>query len=409
MSYLSNASGINAAMSSIDTIGKNLSNIDIPGFKSEVLPFYDLVPNDYEHNSSVGMGSMTGEKTYNFDTGPHFKTNRALDSAIVSNGFFRLKDANNKLFYSKNGHFLLDKKQNLVNSNGLYVTGYDLTTPVLNFKKTNPINLSKMIKLPGEPTNVIAVKTQINASDPIKFTDKFDPFDSTTFNRMLPMSAYDENGEKYDFNLYLIKKTPTIWKIHSVLKNHRVYNKEFIVQFNPKDGKIISKPYDTILFNKFGSPKTQQIVVDLRQLICESFDDDAVNFPVSFKINGKPSTIIKKLSLDQYGILYGIYSDGSRKMLNQLALSDFTKTSTLVESEPGLWINAETANDINPEIIGPPGLGIFGTITPGEIEGSNVNPEREIINMIMAQKNFFASKKALDIQDKINQTLINLK
>ncbi|QCI26795.1 flagellar hook-basal body complex protein [Buchnera aphidicola (Thelaxes californica)] len=407
MTYSSNVSGLNNTMSSIDMIGKNLSNIETTGFKTELLPFCDLFPNTYEKNLEIGMGSMKGKKYYNFDKGYMFKTNRTLDSAIYTNGFFRLQNVGDEILYSKDGHFLLDKEYNLVNKKGFYVTGYDLTKKKLDFQNPHPINLSKKIKITGEPTTVISISTQINSSDIVKFRHDFDPYNSLTYNRMIPISAYDDTGGKYDINLYFVKKTPSIWKIHPVLQNHRVYNKEFLVQFDTNSGKILSKSYQDIIFNKFGESENRKISIDLKNIICKNFDNNSINYPVSYKINGKPSTSITKLSLNKYGMLSGLYDDGSTIMLSQLALTDFPNYSHLVPMGTGFWMYFDEDPEQEKGIIGPPGTGNFGTIKTGEIEGSNVNPERELINMIMAQKNFEALKQSIKSQNEMDHTLIN--
>ncbi|MGQ7172441.1 flagellar hook-basal body complex protein, partial [Escherichia sp. R-CC3] len=80
----------------------------------------------------------SGEKTYglvvkvagitqDFTDGTTTNTGRGLDVAISQNGFFRLVDSNGSVFYSRNGQFKLDENRNLVNMQGLQLTGYPAT------------------------------------------------------------------------------------------------------------------------------------------------------------------------------------------------------------------------------------------------------------------------------------------
>ncbi len=65
--------------------------------------------------------------TQDFTDGTTTNTGRGLDVAISQNGFFRLVDSNGSVFYSRNGQFKLDENRNLVNMQGLQLTGYPAT------------------------------------------------------------------------------------------------------------------------------------------------------------------------------------------------------------------------------------------------------------------------------------------
>ncbi len=60
-----------------------------------------------------------------FSDGTTTSTGRGLDVAISGNGFFRMVDSNGSVFYySRNGQFKLDENRNLVNMQGMQLTGY---------------------------------------------------------------------------------------------------------------------------------------------------------------------------------------------------------------------------------------------------------------------------------------------
>ncbi len=71
---------------------------------------------------------------------------------------FRLVDSNGSVFYSRNGQFKLDENRNLVNMQGLQLTGYPATgTPPTIQQGANPTNISI-------PNTLMAAKTTTTAS-----------------------------------------------------------------------------------------------------------------------------------------------------------------------------------------------------------------------------------------------------
>ena len=89
--------------------------------------------------SKVGLGVKVAGITQDFTDGTTTSTGRALDVAISQNGFFRLVDTNGAVYYSRNGQFSLDENRNLVNSQGLNLTGYPASgTPPTIQQGANP-------------------------------------------------------------------------------------------------------------------------------------------------------------------------------------------------------------------------------------------------------------------------------
>ncbi len=62
----------------------------------------------------------------------------------------------------------------------------------------------------------------------------------------------------------------------------------------------------------------------------------------------------------------------------------------------------------NPQT-GKPGIGHFGSVAQGELEGSNVNMVEEMVNMIEAQRTFETSSKAMQASDQMLQMINNLR
>ncbi|SUH38134.1 flagellar hook protein FlgE [Salmonella enterica subsp. enterica] len=122
MSFSQAVSGLNAAATNLDVIGNNIANSATYGFKSGTASFADMFA-----GSKVGAGRKSGGDYPGFYRRYDNEPGRGLDVAISQNGFFRLVDSNGSVFYSRNGQFKLDENRNLVNMQGMQLTGYPAT------------------------------------------------------------------------------------------------------------------------------------------------------------------------------------------------------------------------------------------------------------------------------------------
>ena len=57
--------------------------------------------------------------------------------------------------------------------------------------------------------------------------------------------------------------------------------------------------------------------------------------------------------------------------------------------------------------MGVPGTGTLGNLTPGALEGSNVDLTSELVALMTAQRNYQANAKTISTNDKLTQALFN--
>ncbi len=53
--------------------------------------------------------------------------------------------------------------------------------------------------------------------------------------------------------------------------------------------------------------------------------------------------------------------------------------------------------------------GTYGEINSSALEQANVNLTTELIDMIIAQRNFQANSRALEVNNSLNQTILNIR
>jgi flagellar hook protein FlgE len=167
MAFSQAVSGLNAAATNLDVIGNNIANSATYGFKSGSASFADMFA-----GSKVGLGVKVAGITQDFTDGTTTNTGRGLDVAISQNGFFRM--ANGSVFYSRNGQFKLDENRNLVNMQGLQLTGYPVAgTPPNGSDRCEPTAITI-------PNTLMAAKSTTTATQQINLN-------SPTMSRQWPL------------------------------------------------------------------------------------------------------------------------------------------------------------------------------------------------------------------------------
>lgn len=180
MAFSQAVSGLNAAATNLDVIGNNIANSATYGFKSGTASFADMFA-----GSKVGLGVKVAGITQDFTDGTTTNTGRGLDVAISQNGFFRLVDSNGSVFYSRNGQFKLDENRNLVNMQGLQLTGYPATgTPPTIQQGANPTNISiPNTLMAAKTTTTASMQINLNSSDPLPTVNAFDASNADSYNK----------------------------------------------------------------------------------------------------------------------------------------------------------------------------------------------------------------------------------
>jgi flagellar hook protein FlgE len=110
--------------------------------------------------------------------------------------------------------------------------------------------------------------------------------------------------------------------------------------------------------------------------------------------------------ISEEGVLFARYTNGRSLTLGQILLADFQNQQGLTPIGNTSW--AESFNSGQP-IPGLAGSGAFGTLQSGALEESNVDLTEELVDLIVAQRNFQANAKTIETNNAITQTVINIR
>ncbi|MFU0886869.1 flagellar hook protein FlgE [Kluyvera sichuanensis] len=414
MAFSQAVSGLNAAATNLDVIGNNIANSATYGFKSGSASFADMFA-----GSKVGLGVKVAGITQDFTDGTTTSTGRALDVAISQNGFFRLVDTNGAVYYSRNGQFSLDENRNLVNSQGLNLTGYPASgTPPTIQQGANPVALSiPNTLMSAKASTTGTMQMNLNSTD-AAITTTFDPTNPDTYNKKGTVTVYDSLGNSHDLNVYYVKTSaPNTWDVYTLdtsVANAKSVKAAQMVFSN--SGTLTS--VTDVNADPANPPAAMTVDIPVESLNGSAIGTFNLSFLNSMQQNTGSSDVVATTqngyapgSLVSYqvnddGSVVGNYSNRQSQLLGQIVLANFSNTGGLQSEGDNVWSATQSSGVA---LLGTAGTGNFGSLTNGALEASNVDLSKELVNMIVAQRNYQSNAQTIKTQDQILNTLVNLR
>ena len=112
------------------------------------------------------------------------------------------------------------------------------------------------------------------------------------------------------------------------------------------------------------------------------------------------------ISIDDKGMIYGSYNNGSKKLLGQIAVATFSNPSGLEAEGDSLF--SATLNSGEFDGVGED-VSLSGSFAVGALEMSNVDLAAEFTSMITTQRGFQANSRIITTSDSMLEELVNLK
>ncbi|HBE9115465.1 flagellar hook protein FlgE [Citrobacter braakii] len=417
MAFSQAVSGLNAAATNLDVIGNNIANSATYGFKSGTASFADMFA-----GSKVGLGVKVAGITQDFTDGTTTNTGRGLDVAISQNGFFRMVDSNGSVFYSRNGQFKLDENRNIVNMQGLQLTGYPATgTPPTIQQGANPAPITiPNTLMAAKTTTTASMQINLNSTDKVPTKTPFNPSDADSYNKKGTVTVFDSQGNAHDMNIFYVKNAQSnTWEVHTQdASTGDAAKSAGFMRFN-ENGVFLG--ISATAAEAVPTPPTiwpKEINITTGQIN----GADAANFSLSFlnsmqqntgtnnivatNQNGyKPGDLVS-YQINNDGTVVGNYSNEQQQVLGQIVLANFANNEGLASQGDNVWAATQSSGVA---LLGTAGEGNFGKLTNGALEASNVDLSKELVNMIVAQRNYQSNAQTIKTQDQILNTLVNLR
>lgn len=415
MSFYTSLTGLNAAQTELSVTSNNIANSSTTSFKRSDAEFGDIFASSTLQRSASGVGSGTVLLGINqqFSQGNIESSSNALDLAVTGDGFFPIKTSDGSELFTRNGGFMLNDSNLLVNSEGhtLQVHPLDAATNASNFNQAT-IGLEVKRDLPATPTTNVDLDIKLPmAGTATGGGAAIDITDSTTYNETQTFSLYDDAGEPYTATVYYQKTADDtddglgniqdLWTADIYIGDATVPAATTNLVFNSASGALETPLADLALAPSVLDSRSNPITLSL------SAASHGKGFQVvSQDQNGLAGGSLVNVDVGSDGLVTSTYSNGQQLAAGRINLANFSSPEGLRQDGGTKYSVTVSSGEVS---YGEAGSAGFGTIRSGALERSNVDLTSELIDLISAQRNFQANAKAIETSSTLTSTIINMR
>jgi flagellar hook protein FlgE len=380
-SFFTGLSGMFSFSKGLDTVSNNIANMNTPGFRG-TNNFFQSVHSE----GRQGIGTSVSGTSVRDNAGEIRQTGNSTDLAISGNGMFVLRNDQRELFYTRAGQFTLDSNNVLTDA----VTGMEVQGISAN-GALERIDLTEHRILPGVAT------TKVSFSGNISSTDANYDVSSVTL--------YDASGNAHELAL--------------VFENPDTSTDVWNVDIRDSDGNSLGT--GEVRFDNTGSPLTDFNTFDVAlnlggeaQTVTFDFGEPG-SFSGATQFSGSTSTLgvsgvdgngvlgLIGVSFNDTGVMQLKYSNGDTIDGTQIALASFSNQANLEQVSGSLY----QANSTVGAEYGRPGENAYGKVQGGSIELSNVDLTQEFADIMIIQRGYQASSRAMSVANELIEQLYN--
>jgi flagellar hook protein FlgE len=422
MSFDTAVSGIKASSVSLGIIGNNIANAGTAGFKTSRGEFADVFTSSLlgSSGSTAGKGVAVVGVNQAFTQGNIRVTDNVLDIAINGSGFFVLDDKGTNV-YSRAGNFQVDRSGFVVNPNGNRLQVFSTTESGSVTGEVKALHIDTSLIQP-KSTGLVEVQANLDSRSTVPTvawpSGGFDAFavpptapDPDMYNASTSLTIYDSLGNAHVQSMYFMKTAnDNEWDVYTLIDGVSVSGPDTVEFTSSGQLDVANLPLEIDIagwepLNSIGDPngaEDQDVTLDLSAL---------TQFGNEFSVNnmsqdGYTTGQLRGVEVGDSGIVFTRFTNGQSRALGQIALANFSNTAGLQPLGSTAW--AETFASGQPAV-GGPGTAGLGTVQSGALEDSNVEVTQQLVDMIVAQRNFQANAKVIQTEDTITQAVINLR
>jgi flagellar hook protein FlgE len=451
MSFNTALSGLKVAQSDLGVVSNNIANASTVGFKTSRAEFADVFAGagGGVSKTAIGSGVTLTRVAQQFKQGSLSFTGNSLDLAVSGKGFF-VMEQDGAVVYTRAGQFGVDRDGFVVNSYGQKLMAYP---PTEGDESVFQTGLRDTLSVPSgqgapEATNQVDIALNVSSDDDGFGTDSasaaemFDPSDPETFNRSTSVTVYDSFGSSHVASIFF-QRVQDGTGTNTNNWNAFVYvdaqldgtdtditgdaatdsggnpmptahvltfdDTGKLASLTQPDGTVSLAPSSTADYSAF--PFTPgggaaDMTLDINYDAQATTQYSGAFVVSSLKQDGVPPGRLIGLNISDEGVVFARFSNGSSEALGKVALADFDNPQGLSQLGDAAW--AESFESGIPRA-GEPGQGSFGTIKSGALEGSNVELTDELVKLITAQRNFQANARAIETNNNLTQSIIQIR
>lgn len=403
-------SGLMAHGDAISVVGDNIANASTVGFKRSRASFSDLLGGELGAQRLGGGVRLGGTQTM-YDQGAITQTGNGMDLAISGGGMFVVKGNHGghaSQFYTRDGRFQLDNQGFMVDQHGLRLQGYTIAADGTRQTSIGDLALGGRQSPPVATTSAkLTMNLDANATVPAAF-DPTNP--NTTSNYATSMTVHDSLGAAHHVDVYFRNTGGGAWEWHAMVDGGELTGgtagtateiASGTMTFDP-NGKLTAQTTTASSASFVNAAANQAIAFDFGAATSYA----GASTVAASDIDGRASGNLVDLAIADDGKITGVYDNGDRVVLAQVALAEFASEEGLDRVGDGL-MQATTAS--GQALIDIAGTGARGSMVSGALEASNVDLGTELVTLIAYQRAFQANAKTVTTADEMMADVTNLK
>ncbi|MFW5426301.1 MAG: flagellar hook protein FlgE [Methylophagaceae bacterium] len=422
MSFSTAITGLNAASADLNVKSNNIANVNTTGFKGSRAEFADVYALSAfgTSNTAMGSGVVLNSVSQQFTQGNLEFTDNSLDLGISGQGFFTLAptQTSGEVVYSRAGAFGINKDGYVVNGAGQFLRAFpvnpDGTVSSTAISSTTPLQLPSSSGVPQATTTLDLSANLPSTATPLVAATAIDPTDTATFTNSTSATIFDSLGNQHVVTTYYKKTDAALnqWDVDVYIDEPSGANAQTqlggtkVLTFDPATGGALSSvPTDQAY--SIGSLASGASVPQVFTLDFLGSTQNSGSFNVSgLRQDGFSTGRLSGLDISDQGLVNATYTNGQSTPLGKIALANFPNPQGLKQIGNTSWIETVDSGQV---LSGEAGTGSFGLVQSGSLESSNVDLTKELVGLIIAQRNFQANSKSIETENAITQTIINLR
>lgn len=423
MAIYTSISGLSAAQTYLDVTGHNIANASTVGFKNSRAEFADVYSRTLANgcvSSQVGQGVYVSRINQQFKQGSIDITGNTLDLGIGGDGFFITKDANGQMFYTRAGEFSVDRDGFVENAFGRRLQAFPVSSAdpydVSNVTFATSSSTAGLtdLELPsplGDPraTNNVVMALNLDSTKAVPAVP-FNRLDPASYNHSTATTIYDSLGQSHSTTMYFAKTGTNSWEMH-------VYADEGDGTMSQVGGSPVALTFDAN--GKLTTPAPPAVIPLGITTNNGSTTPIATNWDIgsltqygnSFDVNnltqdGFAPGRLASVDVSDNGVVTARYTNGRVRALGQVALANFNNLQGLANVGDTAWQETFASGEVR---VGAPQTSNFGSVRGGAVETSNTDVAAQMVDLILAQRNYQANAQAVSTESTLIQTLLNIR
>jgi flagellar hook protein FlgE len=418
------ATGLSANGDALGVVSDNIANANTIGFKRSRADFQDMVASAGKSELvQIGAGSRLGGVTPMWKQGALLSTESSLDLALSGEGFFVVNGTASGVsgdFYTRAGQFSLDKDGFLGNVDGLKLQGYQADSRGQIMGTLGNLRIGPTA-LPATSTSSVSMAINLDANEEV-MADPFDPLNpGGTSNFPGNVTAYDTLGNAHSLTTYFTKTGVGEWTWNAVVDGAELeggvpgepsIGASGTLRFG-QSGELLEDVQTSSSWDFAGAAPGQVIDFDFGSSVAEGGTglNGSTNYASASTTNGTTQDgfaagSVTSLNINASGTITGVFTNGQRRTLGQIAVAAFKSVDGLQRAGQGLWVQTEDSGEA---LLGSASTGGRGAVASGSLEQSNVDIGREFVDLISFQRGFQANSKVIQTADEMYGELVNMK